>query len=195
MKRDTIVFTACGFALGLVVGSFLIGPHLANTSLGASGGVANAAEPAAPAAAAAAPSMDQMSMVRQQLATLKQTVERDPRNFDALSQLGTMYMDAAKYPQAVEYFERALGVHEDAGLRTDLGICYKQTGQLDKAVAAFERAASESPEQWQALYNEAIVLGDLGRWSDARAVVAKLEKMRPNDSQVKQLMSAIEAHK
>jgi len=193
MKRDTLVFTVCGFVLGLVIGSFLIGPHLATPTLGPSGGLANAAEPAPAPAPAGAPSMSQMNAVREQLTTLKATLEKEPRNVVALTQLGNMYMDAAKYPQAAEYFERALAVREDPTVRTDLGICYKQNGQLDKAVEAFARAASESPDQWQALYNEAIVLGDLQRWGDARAVAAKLSAMRPNDPQVAQLVQAIES--
>jgi tetratricopeptide (TPR) repeat protein len=190
MKRDTLVFTACGFLLGLVIGSFLIGPHLGSTSLGPSGGVANAAEPAPPAGA---PPMAQMNAVREQLAALKATLEKDPRNVAALVQLGNMYMDAAKYAQASEYFERALDVREDPTVRTDLGICYKQNGQLDKAIDAFARAASEAPDQWQALYNEAIVLGEQQRWSDAKAVAAKLSAMRPNDPQVAQLVQALKS--
>ncbi|HYU26784.1 MAG TPA: tetratricopeptide repeat protein, partial [Thermoanaerobaculia bacterium] len=172
------------------IGSFLIGPHLGSTSLGPSGGVANAAEPAP---AASSPSMSQMNAVREQLAALKATLEKEPRNVGALTQLGNMYMDAAKYPQAAEYFERALAVREDPTVRTDLGICYKQNGQLDKAADAFARAVSEAPDQWQALYNEAIVLGELQRWSDARAVAAKLSAMRPNDPQIAQLVQAIES--
>ena len=195
MKRDTLVFTICGFVLGLVVGTFLIGPHLAKPTLGPSGGVANAAETEQPAAsapaAAGAPSMSQMNAVREQLAMLKQTVEKDPRNVAALTQLGNMYMDAAKFPQAIDYFERALAVREDPTTRTDLGICYKQNGQPDKALAAFERAASEAPEQWQALYNEAVILGEMQRWDDARAVAAKLSAMRPNDPQVAQLVQSL----
>ena len=193
MKRDTVVFTVCGFVLGLVIGSFLIGPHLGPTSLGPSGGVANAAEPAPAGISSSAPPMSQMNAVRERLAALKATLEKEPRNVGALVQLGNMYMDAAKYPQAAEYLERALAVREDPTVRTDLGICYKQTGQLDKAADAFARAASEAPDQWQALYNEAIVLGDLQRWSDARAVAAKLSAMRPNDPQVAQLVQAIES--
>ena len=193
MKRETWVFTICGFALGLVIGSFLIGPKLATTPLGPAGGVANAAESPAAPPAAAAPSMDQMNAVRQQLASLKQTIEKEPRNDVALAQLGSMYMDAAKFPQAAEYFERALAVREDATVRTDLGICYKQNGQLDKALAAFERAAAEAPDQWQAMYNEAVVLGEMQRWAEAGKVAARLKLMRPNDPQVEQLVKAIDA--
>jgi tetratricopeptide (TPR) repeat protein len=187
MKRDTLVFTICGFALGLVIGSFLIGPHLAKTSPG----VANAAEPAVQASAGAPP-MAQMNAVREQLAALKQAVEKNPRDVGALTQLGNLYMDAAKYTQAADYFERALAVREDPTTRTDLGICYKQSGQPEKAIAAFERAASEAPDQWQALYNEAVTLGELQRWSDAKKVAAKLQAARPGDAQVTQLVQAID---
>src|ERR1051325_11623931 len=149
MTKDQIVFTTCGFALGLVIGSFLIGPHLATASAPAA-----AAESAAPAQPSAPPaSMDQMNQVRQQLASLKQTIERDPKNFDALVQLGDMYMDAAKFPEAIGYFERALEVREEPGVRTALGICYKNAGQPDKALEAFKRAAADAPDQWQALFN------------------------------------------
>ena len=192
MKRDTWVFTICGFVLGLVVGSFLIGPHLASTSPGPSGGVANAAEPAVQPAAGAPP-MAQMNAVREQLAALKQTLEKNPNDVAALTQLGTMYMDAAKFPQAAEYLERALAVREDPTTRTDLGICYKQNGQPQKAVEAFARAASEAPDQWQALYNEALVLGELQRWDEAKAVAAKLSAMRPGDAQVARLVQAIDS--
>jgi len=194
MNRDTAVFTACGFALGLVIGSFLVGPHLAKASAPAP--VADAAAPA-PAAAAAAPAapagggMEQMNAVRQQLASLKQTVERDPKNVEALVQLGDMYMDAAKFAEATGYFERALDVREDPSVRTDLGICYKNAGQPEKALAAFQKAADESPQEWQALFNEAVVLGDMKRYDEARAVAAKLQAARPNDPQVQQLQTAL----
>ena len=33
MKRDTLIFTACGFLLGLTLGSFVIGPKIAQSKL------------------------------------------------------------------------------------------------------------------------------------------------------------------
>jgi len=192
MKRDTVVFTICGFALGIVIGTFFIGPHLAKPASTPTDGAAIAAEPTAPAASAAPP-MAQMDAVRQQLNALKQRIEKDPRDTAALTQLGTMYMDVGKFPQAIDYFERALAVREDPITRTDLGICYKQSGQAEKALAAFRRAASEAPDQWQAMYNEALVLGEMQRWDDARAVAAKLSAMRPGDAQVAQLVQSLKS--
>ena len=173
MNRDTIVFSVCSFLLGLTIGSLLIGPHLAK---------------APPPATTAANPMD---AVRQQIAQLNAAIERDPRNFDALAQLGSMYMDAAKFPQAIAYFERALAVREEPTVRTDLGICYKQSGQGEKALAAFQKASAEAPDQWQPLYNEAIILGEMRRFDEARALVPKLQKLRPGDPDVQRLAKAL----
>ncbi len=199
MTRDNIVFTTCGLILGLVIGSFLIGPRLAPkpssgdsaAAVEAPSETATAPATASAAAAMGGGNMQTMNAVREQLANLKAAVERDPKNYDALLQLGNMYMDAAKFPQAVDYYERALALREDPAVRTDLGICYKQAGQLDKSVDAFRKVSEEAPNQWQALFNEAIVLGELKRFDEARAVTGKLKQMRPDDPQVQKLETTL----
>lgn len=192
MKRETIIFTICGFLLGLTLGGLVIGPKVAQSKL-AGNPAASAESGAMPAIPSAAPAAggNPMAAVQQKLATLKDAVAKDPANFDALVQLGDMYMDGAKFPQAIDYLARAVAIHDDANVRTDLGICYKQAGQPAAALAEFERAASLAPEQWQPLFNEAIVLGELHRTEEARAVVAKLQKMRPDDPEVQKLLASL----
>jgi tetratricopeptide (TPR) repeat protein len=190
MKRETIIFTACGFLLGLTLGSFVIGPKIAQSKLA---GAPVVAEPAAveTSSAPATATGNPMGAVMQQLAALKAAVAKNPNDADALAQLGEMYMQAAKFPQAAEYLERALAVRDDAAMRMDLGICYKQTNQPEKALAAFQRSAAMAPNQWEPLFNEAIVLLDLKRMDEARAVAAKLQKMRPDDPEVQKLVATI----
>lgn len=187
MKRETIIFTACGFLLGLTIGSLVIGPKIAQSKLAGSSTV----QPTMNEASAPATGGNPMAVVTQQLAALKETIAKDPNNFDALVQLGGMYMDAAKFPQAAEYLERAVAVHDDANVRMDLGVCYKQAGQLDRALADFQRAAMMAPGQWQPLFNEAIVLVDLHRMDEARATAIKLQQMRPGDPEVQKLVATI----
>ncbi len=188
VDRDTVVFSSCSFLLGLVIGSLLIGPKLAQRS--GNGAPALAGKPAE----AGAPS-NPMDAVRQQLASLNETIARDPSNVEALVQLGNMYMDAAKFPQAIGYFERALALREDPNVRTDLGICYKQSGQLENARAAFHQASAEAPDQWQPMFNEAVILGELRRFDEARALLAKLQKLRPGDADVQRLQQALAAQR
>ena len=205
MSRDNIVYATCGLLLGLVIGSFLLGPKLARSKLAgpdqipsssstsaASAAPESAAMPAAPAGGAAGSPMEQ---VRQQLEMLKKQIEQNPNDFDALVQLGNMYMDVSKFPQAIDYFNRALAVREEPSVRTDLGICYKQSGQMPQARDAFRKVATEQPDQWQAIYNLAIVDGEMKDYTDARVQLAKLKQLRPDDPQVAKLEQALAAVK
>ncbi|MGA8808700.1 MAG: tetratricopeptide repeat protein [Thermoanaerobaculia bacterium] len=188
MKRETIIFTACGFLLGLTLGSFVIGPKIAQSKLAGAPAAAEAPTEAPPAATATG---NPMGTVMQQLASLKEAVAKNPNDADSLVQLGDMYMQAAKFPQAAEYLQRALAVRDDAAVRMDLGICYKQTNQPEKALAEFQRSAAMAPDQWQPLFNEAIALLDLRRMDEARIVAAKLQKMRPDDPDVQKLVATV----
>jgi Flp pilus assembly protein TadD len=185
MKPETIIFTACGFLLGITLGSFVIGPKIAQSKLA---GAPVAAEVPTPAATATG---NPMGTVMQQLAALKEAVAKNPNDADSLVQLGDMYMQAAKFPQAAEYLQRALAIRDDAAVRMDLGICYKQTNQPEKALAEFQRSAAMAPDQWQPLFNEAIALVDLQRIDEARTVAAKLQKMRPDDPEVQKLVATV----
>jgi tetratricopeptide (TPR) repeat protein len=186
MKRDTLIFTACGFLLGLTLGSFVIGPKIAQSKLAGAPVVESTPETPPPTATGSP-----MGAVMQQLATLKAAVAKNPNDADALAQLGDMYMQAAKFPQAAEYLQRALAVRDDAAVRMDLGICYKQSNQPEKALAEFQRSAAMAPDQWQPLFNEAIVLIDLKRMDEARTIATKLQKMRPDDPEVQKLVATV----
>lgn len=191
MKRETIIFTACGFLLGLTLGSFVIGPKIASSKLAGAPVVAEPASSEAPPAAAATATGNPMGAVMQQLAALKEAVAKNPKDADALAQLGEMYMQAAKFPQAAEYLERALAVRDDAAVRMDLGICYKQSNQPEKALTEFKRSAAMAPDQWQPLFYEAVALMELQRMDEARAIAAKVQRMRPDDSDVQKLVATL----
>ena len=189
MSRDNIVFTTCGLILGLIVGSFLVGPRLAKVPQLAPQPAAVAETP--PPQVQPAANANQMELVRKQLGELKQKIAANPNDFDSLVQLGNMYSDVAKYSQAIEYYEKALAVRDDANVRTDLGICYKESGRLDDAHAQFEKIVSESPDSWQAIYNLIIIDGQMKKFDEAKIELAKLKQLRPNDPEVAKLEQAL----
>ena len=193
MTRDNIVFTGFGFLLGLVIGGMVIGPKLAQSKLAGAQQPAAAEAPAAAAAPAVASATggSPMGAVFQQINNLKQEIERDPNNATALAQLGTMYMDAGKFPQAIEYFERALKIREDPQLRTDLGICYRNNGDAAKSLAQFRQVVQSYPDQWQALFNEVIILAETRRMDEAHVELSKLQKLRPGDADVEKLAQSL----
>ena len=202
MNRDHVVFAICGFLLGLIVGSFLLGPKLARSKLAgndaAESAAAPASDPGTPSAsdAAAAPSApaasgSPMEAVRERLDSLKKQIAANPKDFDALVQLANMYQDVGKYPQAIGYYEQALAVREEPAVRTDLGICYKQSGETEKAIAAFTKVAEEQPQQWQAIYNLAIIDVETRHTDRARSEIARLKQMNADPEQVSKLEEAI----
>ena len=198
MTRDNIIFTICGLLLGLVIGSLIIGPRVAQSKL--AGATTSTLAPDAPLSAtgseaAMAPAAQAgggaMGSVLKQLQTLKAAVEKNPRDFDALAQLGNLYMDAAKFTQAIDYYEKALAVREEASVRTDLGACYQKTGQLDKSLESIRKVIAESPGQFPARFNEVVLLADMKRFDEAKARLAELKKLRPDDADVKRLDDAL----
>ena len=191
MSKDNIVFCAFGFLLGLVIGSMVIGPRLASKSQPAPEAAAAPAATAPAATTAQATGGSPMGAVFQQINNLKQQIERDPNNADALAQLGTMYMDAGKFPQAIEYFERALKVRDDPQVRTDLGICYRNNNEPDKSLAQFKQVVQTHPEQWQALFNEVIILAELRHMDEAKVELTKLQQLRPGDPDVQKLATEL----
>ena len=178
MTRDNILFTVCGFIIGLVIGAVALGPVLYRkgiTSRSLIGGGTAQSAPATPATASGGDGAV-MQNVMQQVATLKAELQKNPNNVDAAVQLANMYMDARKFPQAITYYEQALSHTESPDIATDLGICYRATGQLDKALATFNGIEAKHPDHWQSQFNKALVLVDLQRVDEARPIVDKLNK-------------------
>jgi tetratricopeptide (TPR) repeat protein len=195
MTRDNIVFATSGFLLGLILGGMVIGPKLARSRLSGAGPPPQEAAAAGQAPAASPAGNNTMMMVRQQIDSLKATLDRDPNNLAALVQLGNLYMDAQKFSDAAGYYERALKVEENPSVRTDLGICYKNIGRKDEAAAAFEQAWRNHPDQWQALFNHIVLLAESRRFGEARALMDRLKQIRPGDADVQRLEQALNAAK
>lgn len=188
MKKEyALLFIAIAFVAGIVVGVIAAVYHEDKSS------------PAplpmkAPAMAVPAPPTAE---VQNQIATLQSILGRDPKNLNALVQLGNIYFDANQPDEAIQAYSRALELEsKNADIRTDMGIMYRRKGEFDKAVAAFKKAAEADPKHVNSRYNLGIVLlhdkgdikGAIKAWEDylrvdpssPRAVNIRnqLEKMR-----------------
>lgn len=197
MTRDNILFTVCGFIIGLVIGAIALGPVLYRKGITSRSLVAGAA---APGTQQAPPTGDGangavMQNVMQQVATLKAELQKNPGNVDAAVQLANMYMDARKFPQAITYYEQALAHADSPDVATDLGICYRATGQLDKALATFNAIQAKHPDHWQSQFNKALVLVDLQRVDEARPIVEKLKKEHGDVPEIQHFDEAIRGMK
>ncbi|MEP0815085.1 MAG: tetratricopeptide repeat protein [bacterium] len=136
--------------------------------------------------------------VMAQLSELRERVEKDPKDTEALRKLGDMYYDIQRADPAIEYYEKYLAiVPDDAMVHTDCGAMYFQKGDLDKARYHFETAIKFHPELPQPLFNLALVQATEGDNEGARASLEKAKTVTsdPNMlSGIEQMLKSLDEH-
>lgn len=75
--------------------------------------------------------------------------------------LGHWNYDRRNWTHAIEHYEKAIALGLDnADLRTDLGSCYRFSGQPEKARALYENAQRLDPRHENSLFNMATLHAD-----------------------------------
>ncbi len=170
MKTESIVFAVTGTFFGLIVG-WIIGTQ--------QGGVRPASVPqpaAAPAPAAAAATRPMLD--ESQVNALRNIAERDPKNVESRVNLGNLYFDAERFPEAVQWYEAAFALNpNDPNVSTDLGVSYYYLDQPDQALAAFERSLKIDPKHTKTWLNLGVVRA-FGKQDLTGAVAAWEEVIR-----------------
>ncbi len=126
----------------------------------------------------------------------EQMLELDTSNTTSLALLGNVYFDwgfylsqnedfegaRAKWTQAQEVYEKAL-VLDPANLsvKTDLGVTYFYTMNLDRARQIFDEVLIVEPTHAQALFNSALVSAELNNHRDAVARMQRFVDEYPDD--------------
>lgn len=142
---------------------------------------------------------ESQAALQQSVGPLLEAVNRNPGDFDSLVKLGDLYYDGQQYPNAIQYYERALVIHpENPDVRTDLGTAYWYTGNADKALAEMEISLKYKPGHPQTLFNLGWV-----KWqgkADAKGAVAAWQKLLktnpdyPQKQQVEQYIAKAKEH-
>lgn len=114
-----------------------------------------------------------------------------PRGAEAEMALGwralaIRYFDEGRWSDAknafLEYLEQR---PDDVNAISDLGVCYMELGDSDRALRNFDRALVLDPGHWQALYNKIIVLGfDLDKKVEAKQLMRTLRSLHPDNPDV-----------
>jgi tetratricopeptide (TPR) repeat protein len=75
-----------------------------------------------------------------------------------LTSLGNLYYDAQQYPNAIQFYKRALAIRPaDTAIRTDMGTAYWYMGNADLAIAEFDKALADAPDSPNTLFNRGLV--------------------------------------
>ena len=128
---------------------------------------------------------------------MKTTAQQNPSDAVTRVQLGNMYFDSGRYPEAAEWYEAALKVNaKDVNASTDLGIAYYYMNQADKALAQFDRSLDVDPKHAKTLLNIGIVRAfgkqDLKGASEAWQ---KVLAVAPNSEEARAAQQALEGVK
>ncbi len=124
-------------------------------------------------------------------------LKTNPNDSETLAKIGNLYYDGQIYPQAIEYYEKALSIQpNNVDVRTDLGTSYWYTGNADQAIANFEKALAIRPNHPGTLFNLGIVKWQ-GKKDPKGAIVAweKLLQTNPDYPQKDQVQMLIERAK
>ena len=129
----------------------------------------------------------------EQVQRLRQYVEENPTDSGALRLLANLNYDIQNWSRAAELYERFLTMEPgDHDVMTDLGISYRNLERPGQALDQFRRVYAEDPENWQARYNEILVLAfDLEDYAAADAVLEDLERLQPENPDVGKLAEEV----
>ena len=191
MTRDNALFLAIG-----LLGGFILG-YLVQESIAARQ-PARIAQPAQPGAAMASGPTSQTGMppmggsgqaAMPEIERLRQQVEKNPNDADAIVALANANFDIQNWGRAIELYlqyEKLRPGNPD--VLTDLGVCYRASGQLDQALALFRQAQAAAPTHWQSRFNEIVVLAfDRQDYKAAENAIAKLRQIQPNSPELDRL--------
>ncbi|HLG59029.1 MAG TPA: tetratricopeptide repeat protein [Vicinamibacterales bacterium] len=173
MKSDSIAYVIAGMCFGVILG-WVIGTQQARRQAPAPAAQAAATDGQAAGAgntARQAPALDQGRV--QALTTI---LKSDPKNLDAVIQLGNTYFDAEQWDDAIQWYTRAVQIDpKNADASTDLGVSLYYSNKADEALKQFEHSLAISPNHTKTLLNKGIVLA-FGK-QDLRAAAAEWEKV------------------
>lgn len=109
-------------------------------------------------------------------------VDKNPAQTQLRATLGNIYVRAGKDDQAIAEFQGAIdnGAKDQAGLYFRLGEAQHRKGDLEAAVAAFNRAHVLAPTSLPALLQLALLLDGAGKSEEAMPLYEQILKLQPD---------------
>ena len=114
----------------------------------------------------------------------------DPANAEAYRYLGLALYANGHYGAALHAFEEALarepaGSLANADVYFDMGITYRDQGDLRRAAIAYRHALSLRPDFWEGHSNLGVVLHDQGKLDEAIAEYRLAKRLKPDEASVR----------
>ena len=152
-RRVTVVIVAAVAAFGILLAVTVLRQDGTRSVME---GTESAPAPASSGAVPETPAPARLDEANVQ--TLRDVVDRDPKNAVARAQLGNLYFDAERYADAIKWYFEALALNpKDVNVSTDLGVSYYYNHQIDLALNQLEHSLKIDPKHTKTLLNIGIV--------------------------------------
>ena len=191
MKKETVILAVViAFLVGFITGATVA---ILKGKKGVEGPAMVQKPQTAPMPAPPGPSPLE---VASKIETLKEIVKKDPKNLPAWVELGNLYFDSNQPKEAIEAYSQYLAIKPDnADVRTDMAIMYRNLGEMDRALEQFQKAAQSDPKHVNSRYNIGIVLlhdkqdikGAIKAWEEYLKVDPKSERAERVRAQMENL--------
>ena len=136
------------------------------------------------------------------ISQLQDNLRKDPKNFEALRELGNIRYDERNFTEAASLYATALEVHpDDINVRSDRGGALLQANRVDEAIGELKTVLMKEPTHPQALYILGVALlegkgdreGALLAWNTlvkAHPDLPELDVIKQQIKQVEELTKA-----
>ena len=110
-------------------------------------------------------------------------VEKSPKSYFALSNLGAVQIEGGKLPDAEVALKRAVGVNgNDSYAYTNLGIAYSRQGKFGEAIGVLQKALALNEADAVAHNYLGVCLGQKEQWPEAEMQLKKAIELKPEYS-------------
>jgi cytochrome c-type biogenesis protein CcmH/NrfG len=190
VSKDSVIVGIAGVFFGLLVG-WIIGSQQGG---GRAAPPPSSAAPAAPAASSSNGQQAPAALDEGRASALKTTAQQNRSDVASRVELGNMYFDAGRYPEAADWYQQALAINpRDANVSTDLGIAYYYMNDPDKALTQFDTSLAIDPQHAKTLMNIGIVRA-FGKQDlkGAAAVWQKIIDVAPSSEEARAARQALD---
>jgi tetratricopeptide (TPR) repeat protein len=193
LKLESVVFAIAGVFFGLIAGWIIGSQQAALTPRSTPAPVADSAPPASSGAVPGTPAPAILDESKAQ--ALRTVAEGDAKNAVARAQLGNLYYDAGRYPDAIKWYGESLAIDpKDVNVSTDLGVSYYYNNQPDLAIKQLEHSLQIDPTHTKTLLNLGVVRA-FGKQDlkGATEVWRRLVEIAPDSPEGRQARQALES--
>ena len=133
---------------------------------------------------------------QQKVQALENVADKDPKNAGARTQLGNLFYDAGRYPEAIKWYEESLALNpRDVNVSTDLAVSYYYNKDTDRALAQLQHSLELDPNHAKTLLNLGVVRAfgkrDLQGATEAWKKLVEVAPQSPEGQQAKQALDSL----